>query len=76
MPAMLIVDPDAPLEFWEYPCQAVGCDYVYRFTKQNGWLSWEPIESLTVPDSRLPWSHPVDAFAILERRLRERRRAA
>ena len=76
MPAMLVIDHDQPLQYWEYPCQALGCANLFRFTKDDGWLSWEPIDGFTVPDSTLPWSHSIDAFAVLHRRLRDRRPAA
>lgn len=73
---MLLLDHDQPLEFWEYPCQAVGCEQLFRFTKEDGQLSWEPIDGFTTPDSPDPWSQPVDALAVINRRIRERRPAA
>lgn len=61
MPAMLIVDTDISLQYWNYPCQARGCDYVYRFTKQDGWLSWEPIDDYTDPGLSARGANPWTA---------------
>ena len=76
MPAMLLVDHDQPLQFWEYHCAARGCDWLYRFTKRDDWLSWEPIDGFTVPASKRPYGEPIDPAAVLKRLIRERRPAA
>lgn len=47
MPAMLFVDHDRSVQSWEYACTGRDCGRLYRFTKHDGWLRWEPIESLT-----------------------------
>ncbi len=73
---MLRVDHDQPLQFWEYHCAARGCDWLYRFTKRDDWLSWEPIDGFTVPASKQPYGEPIDPAAVLERLIRERRPAA
>ena len=76
MPAMLLMDPDQPLQFWEDRCAAHGCDRLYRFTKREGWLSWEPIDGFTVPASHRAHGEAIDTKAVMERLIRERRPAA
>jgi hypothetical protein len=76
MPAMLLLDFRVSLQYWEHPCPATGCDFLYRFTKRDGFLSWEPIDGYTVPDSGQQWSEPVDTIAVIERLIREGRPAA
>ena len=76
MPAMLLMDFEQPLQFWEWPCPAAECDRLYRFTKRDGWLSWEPISSMTGSASTAQHSNPVNTAAVTERLIREGRPAA
>jgi len=73
---MLLIDFEQSLEFWEWPCPADGCTSLYRFTKRDGWLSWEPIVSMTDSAPNGHYSKPVDTVAVTERLIREGRPAA
>jgi hypothetical protein len=35
------------VQSWEFACTGHECDRLYRFTKYDDWLAWEPIESPT-----------------------------
>ena len=56
---MLFVDHDRSVQRWEVACTALDCDRLYRFTKRDGWLSWEPIESLAPATSKEMLREPV-----------------